>query len=276
MASNKSWYTAQSIGDRKAQEDACDAFVVGRESQSLICLLADGMGGHAAGDVAAQLTVSKFKSEIVSAVADGFLAHDSFLDALDTVNRSIAGYAAENPEAEGMGCTLVCAQIEEAAVRWVSVGDSLLYSVGSSGLKRLNADHSMAPRLDAAARRGEISWEEAKSSPQRNALLSALTGDPIGRVDVSREAHPLDDGEWLLVASDGLDTLDEKQILACFESEHGSQSAETIGQALIQAVADAQRPRQDNTTVIVVGPVSSSTPIRDFDNEVITRPLPVR
>ena len=113
---------------------------------SLLAVVADGMGGHAGGAVASKLAVEAF----VHAVEQGGGLADG---AAGGQRRGRQGPRAAKPELAGMGATLVAAQVRGDEVRWISVGDSPLFLVSAGRLERLNADHSMAPQIDALVER---------------------------------------------------------------------------------------------------------------------------
>lgn len=236
--------TAQHIGGRAAQEDDC---AVHAGDGALLCILADGMGGHAAGAMAAKLSVRNF---LRVARDGGSPRANTFIEALNAANDSIARYVGEHPESRGMGATLVGVDIEDETLRWISVGDSALYHLSAGGFQRVNADHSMAGRLAFAVQNGEMSPEEARNSPSRHLLLSAVTGDHISKIDVNLRGRPVAAGDVVIIASDGLDTLEPAEI-ADIAGRDPLASAETICRSLIDAVIGRGLAGQDNTTVIV-------------------------
>jgi protein phosphatase len=150
-----------------------------------------------------------------------------------------------------MGCTFVAAVFENTSLRWISVGDSILYLCRNGELTRLNADHSMAPELDRMAARNEITPEQARRNPMRHALRSALMGDALELIDRPAEPFPLRHGDWLLVASDGIETLNEAAIKACI-AQAAEGGAQAVAEQLIAAVDAAGDPAQDNTTVMAI------------------------
>lgn len=278
------WSGAQITGGRSYQEDVFAIRAIDLARGPVLAILADGMGGHAGGKMAAELAVSAFYKTVAEGAAPGSSLAARFEDALHWANDAIAAYVRKNPNQEGMGCTLVAAEIVANAVRWISVGDSPLYLLAATGaVKRLNADHSMASRLDAAARRGEISFREAANSTSRNALLSALTGEEISRVDFPPVAMPLNDRDWIVAASDGLDTLVQTQLSRIARTTGQAGDAPALCDALLTAVEAAGNPNQDNTTVIAMrtpaaGAVGNEreTSLQTLLDEVVTRPVPAR
>ena len=163
--------------------------------------------------------------------------------------RSAAEIAAD-PGLAGMGTTLTAALIEDGGVRWISVGDSPMWLVRGATLRRLNEDHSMTPLIDAQVRRGEIT--ALRSTFGRNMLRSAVTGGAIDLVDEALAAVPFEPADRLVMASDGILTLDEARFTDIASAPGGD--AEAIAEQLLGAVTAIDHPRQDNTTVIVVVP----------------------
>lgn len=269
----------QGIGGRSHQEDAFRFFELGRGFESfLVAILADGMGGHAAGDVASNTAADAFARSI-SDTADP--PYSRLVSGLDDANRAIRARVEAEPACAGMGTTLVAVVLSADGLRWISVGDSLLLHVSRGGITRLNADHSMAPRLDAAARRGEITVEEAVNSPSRSALLSAISGEEITRVDLSMEPFQIEDGDRIIVASDGIDTLTLEELASISEVVAG-QSIDKFANMLVREVEERRKPNQDNVTVIVIdggfvrkarSDRSPATQNNEDTDQVATRPL---
>jgi len=219
----------QHRGARPYQEDSWALTKLG--DGSLLAVVADGMGGHAGGAVASKLAVEAF----VHAVEQG----GGLADGLQDANKAVAKGAEGKPALEGMGATLVAAQVRGDEVRWISVGDSPLFLVSAGKIERLNADHSMAPQIEEMVKRGLLTEEEAANHPARHTLREAVMGDPLTLID--KGSRRLGPDAKLLLCSDGVQTLSEKQIEA---------SALKPVRGLIQAVLAAKAEHQDNITVI--------------------------
>jgi protein phosphatase len=131
------------------------------------------------------------------------------------------------------------------------VGDSHLFLFRAGELFHLNENHSLAPVLDKLVEDGEMSREQALAHPRRHYLRSALTGEEIELVDLAPAAIELEAGDCVILASDGIDTLDADEIADIVASRAG-EDAEAIVAALIDAVLAARQTYQDNTTVMVV------------------------
>jgi serine/threonine protein phosphatase PrpC len=251
------WYVAgaarATIGKRANQEDAFEIWPPGadvetRRGEGLLAVVADGMGGHAGGEIAGDLACRTF---VDAFTRTNGATGDRLRSALDAGNYAIAERVAEDGSLRGMGCTLVGAWIDEAGLRWVSVGDSLLLLFRAPEVLHLNADHSLGALLDEQVRQKKISPAEAESNPYRNALRSALTGKSIELVDLEADPYPLADGDWLILASDGIDTIDGNEIGDIVYANRNA-SPEQMAERLIEAVLAKGAPEQDNTTVIVL------------------------
>ena len=235
-----------SRGTRERQEDDLghiDGDTLDPEGNHSVVLVADGMGGHAAGEVASRAAVRGF----VQAYGTRGLARDRLQSALDRANAAIAEETDRDGALHGMGTTLVAAAVTEEGLHWISVGDSPLYLFHAGRLERLNEDHSMRPVI---ARLLEDD-PEAASYYSPNQLLSALMGGVIERTDASATPRRLEAGDIVLVATDGLDTLDEEETEALIE-EHCRGGPDAIRDALLRAVEAKDHPRQDNTSLFVI------------------------
>ncbi|HRY07719.1 MAG TPA: SpoIIE family protein phosphatase [Hyphomicrobiaceae bacterium] len=219
-----------------------------RHDGSIVAVLADGMGGHAGGALASRMVCEHFLDACVSRNGP---VPDRLIEALRVANSAVARKVAQNPMLSGMGSTLVGARFGDEGVEWVSVGDSplLLYRGGEIAL--LNEDHSLAPELDRLVAAGRMSEEEARHDPRRHMLRSAVTGDEIDMVDVSRCPLKLEMGDYVILASDGVHTLETAEI-ARLISAYASEGAQAVAKALIREVELLREPHQDNATVIAV------------------------
>lgn len=244
-------YAARSIkGARPYQEDDCGFnphSVEGDDAGELLLVLADGMGGHKGGAHASKTAVQTFIDVFNSRSGD---VGDRLSRALEHANRQVGIDGEANPELEGMGCTLVGAYVAGDTISWVSVGDSPMWVYRDGTLQRLNEDHSMGAVLDAQVQLGKLSQEAAASDPQRHALLSAVTGEPLTKVD-GPSAAPLQAGDRIVLASDGVLTLSDDEIAALL-ADAGELDADATVRRLTEAVEAKQSPRQDNTTIMVV------------------------
>ncbi|WP_202941137.1 MULTISPECIES: PP2C family protein-serine/threonine phosphatase [Alteromonas] len=243
-STNVAW--SQIIGARTSQQD--HAAVVTWPNGFRLLLLADGMGGHAAGDVASQLVVDTFKQRFIQSQLEDM--RERLIDALEYANIAIFHKVKAQPELSGMGTTLIALVYDGLSIQWLSVGDSPIWLVRKDELQRLNENHSMSEVLAEKVAAGQMSEEEARTSPIRSQLLEAVMGENIDRVDAPHHAIALCEGDCLLLASDGVETCPGETILALVQQH--KDNTEMLTTALLNAVSAIERPKQDNATVIVM------------------------
>jgi len=244
-------------GARDYQEDAFMVSHLGKTpagKASALVIMADGMGGHAAGNVASNMVVATFNKAFQSKFPPKSPSK-ALNDALLSSNEQIATSVNETPALSGMGCTMVTAYIEGNSLWWVSVGDSHLYLIRNKELIKQNADHSYGAFLDMMIEQGEEVDESAGMS--RNMLMSAMTGVEISSIDCPETPIKLQVGDRIIIASDGLDTIGSGAIIQYSE---WSDTAKECVYALLKAVEDVKRKKQDNTTIIVVDVKEPATP----------------
>ena len=248
----KHWVAGgQTQGDRNYQEDDFSIRLLTDENAPadegwLLLVLADGMGGHAGGAVASKTVVQAFQ-DAFHQEADGIA--DRFNVGVTTANDSVREKQRSDPGLSEMGTTLVAAVVVGPALYWVSVGDSLLWLFRDGRLHRLNADHSMRPVLLDLVELGRMTEEEALNDPRANQLRSAIFGDVVPLIDMNADGFALERGDLIVLASDGLETLPDAVLAEVIEA--GADDAQGIVDALLDAVARAGRPGQDNTTALV-------------------------
>ena len=236
-------------GARDYQEDAFMVSLLGDNDDGKACslvVMADGMGGHAAGNVASNMVVATFNKAFQSELNNKNISK-SLTFALNRANQQIHDSISETPALRGMGCTMVSAYLEDNELYWVSVGDSHLYLIRERELVKQNADHSYGAYIDMMKEQGmEIDEQPGMS---RNMLMSAMTGEEISSIDCPTSGIKLKGGDRLIVASDGLDTLGAGAII---QYSSWSTTARECVYALLKAVEEANKINQDNTTIIVV------------------------
>ncbi|MBY4891428.1 protein phosphatase 2C domain-containing protein [Rhodobacteraceae bacterium N5(2021)] len=244
--------TALWQGARPYQEDTLLADFHGGMDRGF-AVLADGMGGHAAGDLASRLVVIDAASHLKFLMHDGAALEKSLVaeltSAIETANEVLKDRAAGDRRLRGMGATFLATVLFEDRLYWASVGDSPLYLWREGKLRQLNEDHSMAPVIDQMAKTGEITAADAANHPDRNALTSVLMGGALKAMDVPKTATVLDPGDVLIQASDGLQYLDDESISGVL-AEAGS--SREIVEALMGALRESNDPAQDNTAVLVL------------------------
>ncbi len=237
-------------GARARQEDAYSITPLPEQdgAEGWLLVVADGMGGHAGGDVAAATATQAFEEGFTQAGKGQDAAMEARLDAgLRAANEAVEAKQRSDFSLSDMGATLVVAVVIGPALYWVSVGDSLLWLFRDGELLRLNEDHSMRPLLLELVEAGELSREEALDHPVAHQLRSVVHGRDLPLVDMAAEGYPLAAGDVVLLASDGIETLSEEALTATFQAH--ADDAGALTRALLDGVEAAGVPRQDNTTV---------------------------
>lgn len=196
---------------RQANEDAMLA-------RSPLFVVADGMGGAQAGEVASQTAVRAFEEGLPEGVLEEVLT-----DRIQVANRVIHDQAHSDPDLAGMGTTITAALVDTPGERVVigHVGDSRAYRIRDGIIQRLTRDHSLVEEM---RRRGQITAAEAEDHPQRSIITRAL--GPEANVDVDIQSVPAEPGDLFLLCSDGLTSmLDDdsiKQVIVSADSLDGA------------------------------------------------------
>jgi len=289
---DKDFAGAQIAGARPYQEDAqgfasLDAPVPEGLSDSesvpqgeseigaLLVIMADGMGGENAGDFASRCVVDTFVD-----FCDRYPRKDRvstmLRSAMIAANEALAAAMDNNPDLEGMGATLLAAVVTEKSLHWVSVGDSPLYLYHDGEFSQINEDHSMMPLLLKQVADGELSEQDIATHPDRNILRAAMTGEELELVDCPLEATLLHPGDIVIVASDGLQTLDDGAIKIRLD-RHKNLTAEGITKKLIKAVCTENNPKQDNTSINVIRiPLPAEDEHQEDDEELKSKTRLIR
>ena len=169
-------------------------------------LVADGMGGHKAGDLASEYTVSRIREAVEKSMRN--IPLQILKSAFHYANQKLIEKAQESEAYTGMGTTLVAATVVEDTVYIANVGDSRLYKIGH-GIEQITKDHSLVEEM---VRMGEISKEEARNHPEKNIITRAI--GVSGQVDPDYFSTSLEPGECLLLCSDGLSNMiEDSQLL---------------------------------------------------------------
>ena len=212
--------------------------------------LADGMGGHAAGEVASQITIASLSQ------LDEDQPGSDLTGALATVmaeaNDLIASHIDAHPETDGMGCTVTALLFDGRRAGLLHVGDSRAYLLRDGALSQITRDDTYVQSL---VDEGSLSADEAHSHPRRSLILKALTGEPVEPTTVTREARV---GDRYLLCSDGLSDP------VSFDTIAETLSTGNCGDAADRLVALALRSGgPDNVTVVVADVVTASAGVVD-------------
>lgn len=229
------WGATDPGRQRERNEDA-----VAWDEDHGFAILADGVGGQNAGDVASRIVVAVLEHQLREAT-DGD-AERTLAFAVEEANRRVHGQANANVAQKGMGSTVVAVLFQRDALTVAHVGDSRLYRFRDGNLEQLTRDHSLVQELMTA---GVLNAQQAESSSLGNIITRALGSSPEVQVDVAR--HPLLPGDRVLLCSDGLSDLAQNAEI----SEVLARGAEPEAAALdLVALANA-RGGSDNISVII-------------------------
>ncbi len=231
------------------------------ELRGRLYMVADGMGGHAAGEVASRIAVETIEREY-QASATGDVAAD-LARLLQQANAEVHRQA-QTSGREGMGTTIVCAVIRGDELFLAHIGDSRAYLLRGDGLHRLTEDHTL---VSEQVRHGILAPEEAVDHPQRHVLSRALGARPEVAAEINGPIHLLA-GDVLLLCSDGISGyVDEEQIAYALRTNHADPQ---VAADRLTELADAAGGH-DNATAIVIW-LEKVVPSRQALRPPMTRP----
>jgi PPM family protein phosphatase len=203
-----------------------------------VFVVADGMGGAQAGEVASKIATETFKKGLPESGSP----EERLAERVREANHQIYELSRSDRERAGMGTTLTAAYVDDASVAIAHVGDSRAYLFREGTLERLTQDHSLVEEL---VRQGKLTPEQAAGHPQRSIITRAL--GPEANVEVDTWTYPVRAGDILLLCSDGLTTMISEDRVAEILGEAGA--LDGTADALIDAANDAGG--RDNITVVL-------------------------
>ncbi len=211
-------------------------------------LVADGMGGAAAGEVASEMAATEIHRYLIDTWrSDKQISEEKFAsrlrESVELANLQIHNYAREHPEVRGMGTTATVAAIWHDRLYVAQIGDSRGYLVRNGEARQLTRDQSLTQRLVDV---GELTEAEAEASERRNIILQALGPDALVKVDLSRQS--LQQNDVLIICSDGLSNLVRRDDIAKAVSEEADVAA--VCHRLVTLANERGGP--DNITVVAV------------------------
>ncbi|GIO21919.1 Stp1/IreP family PP2C-type Ser/Thr phosphatase [Oceanobacillus sp. J11TS1] len=228
---------------RNHNEDAGGIFK--NKSNQPIAIIADGMGGHQAGDVASLLAVENLKKrwEETEEVESREHIEQWLQNIIKETNAQIFQKSQENKQLEGMGTTLVAAVMAGDLLTIAHIGDSRLYRARGDSFEQLTEDHSFVNEL---VKRGEITEGDAEFHPYKNYIIRALGTEAEVDTDIKSLTWEIDDR--LLLCSDGLsDKLSQTELGQLIRTD---KEMEEIGQELIDIANE--RGGEDNISLILI------------------------
>ena len=257
-------HSASDVG--RVREGNEDSFYAG----STVFAVADGMGGHQAGEVASRTAlepIAELDGQMFASQQD---ADESLVEAITEANAAVVAEGDADPELAGMGTTLTAAILRDGRVHLAHVGDSRAYLLrDGESITQLTTDHTLVEQL---VRDGRLSRDEAANHPQRSVVTRAIGVERQVQVD-SLPPIVLQPGDQILLCSDGLTgPVDDAEIARLLERSDGDAAV----QALIDAANDAGGP--DNITVVLLRVRASrpaaDSPVEPVDAGQATGPLP--
>jgi PPM family protein phosphatase len=230
---------------RQGNEDSAFA------SAQLIAV-ADGMGGHAAGEVASRIAIQvlhKLAPTLIAHDVDQDSVEDLLMHSLHSIDAEIAAVTDEEIEKRGMGTTLTALLIRDNTIALLHVGDSRCYRLRGSTLEQLSNDHTVIQEL---LDQGAISEAEAAEHPQRSMLTQALRGD--GDVTPVLQMYEVKKGDRYLLCSDGLSgVLTDKEIKVGLKKSNKDEAVKFLNDATYINGAP------DNVTILIADISDTST-----------------
>jgi len=206
--------------------------------------VADGMGGHAAGEVASKIAIKVLHSLVPTLTAqeiDEDSVEDLLMHSLHSIDSEIAAITEEDIDKRGMGTTLTAMLIRDEQIALLHIGDSRCYRLRSNTIEQLSVDHSVVQEL---LDQGAITAKEAIDHPQRSMLTQALRGD--GTTTPVLQIYDVKKGDRYLLCSDGLSgVLSEKEIKVGLSKSDKKEAVKFLVDATLQNGAP------DNVSVVI-------------------------
>lgn len=216
----QSFYKTDTGKIREHNED--NVIILENEKNEVILAVADGMGGHKAGEVASAIVINHLTEEFyaLDSLGDKNTAIEFLRNIVNEMNQKIFEYTKENPDSKGMGTTFVCAIKTKDYLLYGNIGDSSGYVIKKGKLHKVTKDHTLVNLLVST---GELTQEEAKYHPRKNVLMRALGANNPIDVDIFDVELNID---GILLCSDGLtNMLTEEQIEKVLIEEKNSEDA---------------------------------------------------
>nr|WP_207627476.1 MULTISPECIES: Stp1/IreP family PP2C-type Ser/Thr phosphatase [Bacillaceae] len=228
---------------RQNNEDSGGTFV--NKDGYRLAIVADGMGGHRAGDVASKMSVTHLQESWEQ--TEGIITADDAEKWLRTqifeVNQLVFDHANNNVECDGMGTTIEAVIATNHFATIAHVGDSRCYIFNDSGFQQLTEDHTLVNEL---VRTGQITKEDAEHHPRKNVILRAIGTEQDVKIDT--KTIIFEEGDILLLCSDGLSNkVKEEQMISILQSE------DSLEQKALSLINGAnENGGEDNITLIIL------------------------
>ena len=216
----KTFYLTDTGKVREHNED--NVIILHNDNDEYLLAVADGMGGHRAGEVASAIVINHLTEEFcaLDTLGDKDAAIDFLRDIVTSMNDKIFDYTKENPDSKGMGTTFVCAIKTKDYLLYGNIGDSSGYVIKNKKMHKVTKDHTLVNLLVST---GKLTEEEAKFHPRKNVLMRALGANNPIDIDIFDVENNNTD---VLLCSDGLtNMLTDEQIEKVLAEEKNAESA---------------------------------------------------
>lgn len=230
-----------------------DCFAMSDVDENVLwAVVCDGMGGANGGNIASNLAVSCIKDNMLSNCNENIsevVIKDLLIKTINKANSEIYNKAQADQNLVGMGTTVVLALAFYDKVHIAHVGDSRAYILRNGSIRQITVDHSVVQKM---VDDGEITWEEARTHPNKNIITRAL--GICEDVEVDYHVEEFDSGDVVIICTDGLTNhLNEADILNCVK--RGNAQAIVIDELIEEANKDGGT---DNITVVMISKVNNS------------------
>ncbi len=236
----KTYYQTDTGRVRSHNEDSVT--IVKNLTSEYLMIVADGMGGHKAGEVASSLVVTEMGKRFseLSSIGTKEEAVNWLKEMTDEMNMKILKYAESYPETTGLGTTCVCAILTNDYLIFGNIGDSSGYVMKNGKIYKVTKDHTL---VNILVETGELTEEEAKSHPQKNVLMKALGASEKVSMDIFDVEKDIDE---IFLCSDGLTNLVTAEQIERVLNEKELSIGERVDKLILKANA---RGGNDNITI---------------------------
>lgn len=219
--------------------------IVKNQNDEVLCVVADGMGGHKAGEVASSLVVNELGKRFseLSSIGTKEEAVVWLKEIIDEINVKILRYAKEHTDASGLGTTCVCALHTKEFLLFGNIGDSSGYVIKNGKLYKVTKDHTLVNLL---LETGELTEDAAKVHPQKNVLMKALGAAEQIEMDIFDVETNV---EGVLLCSDGLTNMMTKEQMEKILNDEELTLEEQVGKMIMKA---NMRGGLDNITIACI------------------------
>jgi len=256
---------------RSNNEDAGSFFKINDDhisrEKGCLMIVADGMGGHNAGEVASRMAIDIISNEYYKRNGDRS-PERSLLKAFESANKQIFEKAGANANCKGMGTTCTAIAVSGTDIYFAHAGDSRAYLYRNKQISRITEDHTYVQEL---VKKGDITLQEAETHPQRNILTNAMGTKPRLRVDTGKYPVAFERHDRLLLCSDGLyDYLADDELAEAMQMP-------SLGNLADHLIAEAKRRGGKDNITLVLAEISDALPdegfkqTRDADLPKLTR-----